>query len=178
MNSKYKFGLTEVVAMIAGSIVVVLLELVFKNLNISYSDVAKAIILVCVSAIFGYSSGLVVAIASTLLTAAILGTGVNPIVIFAFVIVAFSIGYYAPRFGIRDGMFDKKLWLDFAAVKLMAEIVAWLFLTPLFEFMISRNDLFGMLRFYFMRVIMLTITDVVILPILIIVNKEYGRKNI
>lgn len=170
MKSKYKFGLAEVAAMVGGSIIVVLLELLFKNYNSSYGEVAKSIIIVICAAVFGYPTGLIVTISSTLLTAAILGLGIEPIVVAAFSLVALAIGFYAERFGIRDGLFTKNEWLNFILIKLMAEIISWLFLTPLFEFMVTRSNLFEMIRFYLFRVIMLTLFDIVILPMLIWIN--------
>lgn len=177
MNFKYKFGNTEVIAMIIGTIIVVVFDLAFKNIGFIYGNTIKSLLIVTISVLFGASTGIIVAIATALLQAAILGLDVGLISVVAFLIIAILVGRYAPRYGVRDGQFKGKAILLFAMVKLMAEIFAWMFFQPLLQFLVKRDNLFNMINDNSKTLLMLTIADVILIPVFIIISKIIERRT-
>lgn len=171
MNSKYKFGLTEVIATIVGSLLIVGIDILFNNYEIVYANACKSFLIVIVAAVFGAASGVVAAVASSLLQAAILGLDISLISVIALALLAYAVGHYAPRYGIRDGLFKGKAVLRFVLVKLLAEVISWLFFLPLFNFLMTRENLLKMLDDNIMRVLMLTLSDIVIIPIFLIISR-------
>lgn len=177
MNSKYKFGLTEVIAMIIGSLIIVMLDLVFRENNVLYGDTIKSVLVVIFAALFGAPTGIVIAVASSLLLAAILRLDVSIVVVMVYVLIALAVGHYASFFGIREGAFKGKKILIFALTKLGAEIFAWLFFLPLLNFLVTRNNLYDFLYSNMITVLMLTATDAVVIPVFILVSHLFTKKD-
>lgn len=177
MNFRYKFGWTEVIAMITGSLVIVLIDLMFRYNNIMYADIVKEILIVFLAALFGSPTGVVAALASSLLLAAILKLDASVIVVAAYIIIAVSIGHYASVFGIRDGLFKGKNILIFFLAKVLAEIFAWLFFLSLLDFYITRVNIFDTLKQNMMTVLAFTLTDVLLIPAFMLVSYLISKKD-
>lgn len=177
MNSKYKFGITEVVAMIIGSLLIVMLDLFFRNNNLFHADTIKSALVVVFAVFFGSPAGVVTAIASSLLLAAILKLDVSITAVIAYVLIALLVGHYSQEFGIRDGLFKgKKIWI-FAVAKLAAEIFAWMFFWPLVNFILTRGILYDVLGQKVKTVLMLTALDAIIIPVFILISYLISKRN-
>lgn len=170
MNSKYKFGSTEVIAMIVGSLIIVILDLILRENSIDYADTIKSTMVVIFAAVFGSPAGVVVALASSLLLAAILKLDVSVIVVMAYILIALMVGHYSQDYGIRDGLFFGKKILIFSLVKLMAEIFSWLIFLPMLELLIKRANLYDLLGAKIKSVLMLTVVDIIIIPAFILIS--------
>lgn len=177
MNFKYKFGWTEVIAMITGSLVIVIIDLIFRYNNFMYADIVKSVLIVSLAALFGSPTGVVAALASSLLLAAILKLDVSVIIVAAYIIIALSIGHYASVFGIRDGLFKGKNILIFFLVKVLAEMFAWLFFLPLLDFYLTRENLFDTIRQNMMTVLAFTAADVLLIPAFMLVSYLISKKD-
>lgn len=177
MSSKYKFGYTEVIAMIIGSLIIVLVDLMFRRYNITYGDTVKTVLVISLAALFGLPTGVVAAVASSLLLAAILKLDVSVGVATAYIILAVAVGHYASVFGIRDGRFKGRNILTFALVKIMAEIFAWLFFLPVIDFLVNRKNLFDVLHNNMITVLAFTLADVLLIPAFMLLSYLISKKD-
>ena len=170
MSFKYKFGMPEVVAMIAGTLFLVAVGFLMRGAGLPYVLETEAIVIVAVTAVFGYSAGSVIAVGATIIYMAVLHVDTSYVHILAYIIMAVGIGHYAPSFKIRDGMFKKEEALAFCAVHLLMGSFIWVFLIPFLSFLVTGDNLFELIRESLNSLIFTTLTDLVLVPVFFLVS--------
>lgn len=164
MSFKYKFGTPEVIAMIAGTVLLIGIGFLLRYLNVPYTYEIAAVVIVVIAAIFGPSAGGITAVASTLIFILLMHMDANYMLMLGYVLMSLGVGHYAPKFGIRDGAFDRDKALLFLAVHLLVEAFMWVFFVPFFTFLMYRTDLFIVLRKNIDSLVLTVLLNVILVP--------------
>ncbi len=182
MNFKYKFGTPEVIAMIVGTLFLVIMGFALRSADIPYAVETEAIVIVIVSVLFGATAGSVVAVAASILYLVMYRFNADFVHIIAFIILASGMGHYAGDFGIREGTFRIKSAVEFCVIHLLLEGIIWMFFIPFFTFLIKRENLFVMLDQCSTSLLFTIVADVILLPLFALISKsvvkwQHYKKN-
>ena len=152
---KNKFGIKEVVAMgIGTALFVVLTEVQIPVVVVPNTALQpRMAVLAFLSAVFGPLVGAVIGILGHALGDALFYGSVWWSWVFPEAIVGVAIGFFANRFAVQEGGFDKKNIVLFNVVQIVSNAVAWIGLAPLLDILVyaePANKVFGQGAFAFL----------------------------
>ena len=170
MTFKYKFGTPEVIAMVAGTLFLFGLGALMRQMGFPYVLEAEAVVVVLIAALFGIYAGGVVTVATTLVYIALLHVDTSFVHMAAYIVAAAGIGRYAADFGIREGGFKGRTIFDFVVIRLMVDIVIWIFFIPFFSFLTAKADLYDMIASGLKSLAIMVISDIILVPLFIAIR--------
>ena len=170
MNFKYKFGMPEVIAMIVGTMFLVVVGFALRSADIPYAVETEAIVIVLIAALFGATAGGIVAVAASILYLVMFQFNADFVHIVAFVLMAMGIGHYAGDFGIREGTFNIKSAVEFCVVHLLLEGLIWMFFIPFFTFLLKRENLYDLIDAGTTSLLFTILADVILIPVFILIS--------
>ncbi|MBQ7581935.1 MAG: hypothetical protein IJU25_03865 [Lachnospiraceae bacterium] len=181
MSFDYKFGMPEVIAMIVGTLFLVIVGFALRSANIPYAVETEAIVIVVIATLFGATAGGIVAVATSILYLILFHFNADVVHIAAFVLLAAGMGHYAGDFGVREGTFGIRSAVEFCVIHLLLEGVMWMFFIPFLTFLLKRDDLYQMLDTGMTSLLFTILADLALIPLFALISyavvrwKKYKR---
>lgn len=138
MNSKFKFGVKEVVAIGIGSALFVALTQVQIPLGFipNTSLQVRAALLAFMSAVFGPIAGCAIGLIGHALGDAVFYGSIWWSWVFPDAVFGLAVGLFADKYLIKQGDFGKNQIILFNVVQVIANAVAWIIIAPVLDIVI------------------------------------------
>lgn len=144
---KYKLDNVESFSFLIGAIIITFTARIAGVVGLS-QQVCYVIMegVVCFfAALFGPIIGSLMGFVGTVCYFVITGTPIVYVDSISFLVLGFFIGQFANRYGIREGKFDLKSALLFYISQIAALLSAFVFVRPILNFLVNKDDLFDAL---------------------------------
>ncbi len=170
MTFKYKFGTPEVIAMVAGTLLLFGVGALMRQMGFPFVLEVEAVVVVLITALFGIYAGGMVTVATTIIYIAILHVDTSFVHMAAYIVMAAGIGRYAADYRIREGGFKGRTILDFVVIRMMVDAVIWMFFIPFFSFLTEKKDLYEMIKSGLSSLFFMLLSDLILVPLFIAIS--------
>lgn len=168
VNSRYRFGLHEVISIVVGTLIILAAALIDSRLGWGHGQEKVLAVVIFISALFGICSGGVLALVSSVLYVMVYGEHIDPGYIFMLVLISLIVGHYAQYFDVRGGNFTYKKLPEFIVLNILVDIFAWLFFVPFMELVFHGEELFSQVDIGLERVLFMGLADLILVALLIL----------
>lgn len=144
---KARFGTKEVIAVVASTIIYLLLEYIQNVIAVNSTFLYDALgyIQIMVLTIFMASFGPIMAVVSSvgviILEGIMFADGVNIIQIVIWLIYGYLVGRFADKFGVLEGKFKGIILLDYLMVCVFVNATVFMLIAPLLRFIVIHLDI-------------------------------------
>lgn len=178
---KRQFGYKEIAAITMGILITVLASVFVHKINPAISGRAgsaiASIVIVIVASLLGPLTGILTGSVGYYAAFYIVNGSTNTSVAIIMIAMGIIIGHYSEKFQIYSGKFLGVLFADFIVIEIIANIIGFIFVGPLAQFLLYKNELYYLVNIGISYAITNSLcVAVVCIPVLCIISKKYAGK--
>lgn len=174
---KRQFGYKEIAAITIGILVIVLTSLFIYKINPEVGERASsaisAIVVVLVASLLGPLTGILTGSVGNYIAFYIIYGKTDTSVAIIMVAIGIIIGHYSRKFQIYSGHFGGVLFVDFIVIEIIANMIGFIFVGPLAQFLLYKNELYYLVDIGISYAITNSLcVAIVCIPVLCVVSKK------